>query len=149
MGFDTIASSLIMFIAVLSVSVMVVSLFNNYVTQGVSALNYKKNQIIDRIDTDFKIVEIKFNYSESVFYVYLLNTGKTLLKPENFVVFVDGNYISKEEYSLQILNNFQNPSLLDKNEILFFNITRIPSENEKHEIRIVYSNGAYDYSIFN
>lgn len=149
MGFDTIASSLIMFIAVLSVSVMVVSLFNAYVTQGVSALNYKKNQILDRIDTDFRIIEIKYNFTSNIFYVYLLNTGKTSLRPENFLVFLDGNYVAKDEYTIKILENNQNPSLLDKNEVLMFNLTRIPSPEEKHEIRIVYSNGAYDYLVFN
>ncbi|MEM2115811.1 MAG: hypothetical protein QW524_02475 [Candidatus Woesearchaeota archaeon] len=151
MGFEGLASSLIMFIAVLTMSVAILGVFNAYVQDSASALTIKKNQIIDRIDTEFKIVEVNYNASLNIFEVYVLNTGKNSLKTENLLVFLDGSFVKRTDYEMTILEdtNFINPNLWDKNELLLINFTVIPDENIRHEIKLVYSNGAFDSYTFN
>ena len=147
MGFDTIASQTIMFIAVLTVASMVVMVFNNYIYETSATLTAKKNSIVEKMNTEFEIVNAFYNSTLNITSVYVLNTGKTTLKPQELEVFLDSQYVPRENWNATILTSVTNPELWDPKEMLEINIS-MPLSNGTHAVDIVSFNGIKDTYLF-
>ncbi len=151
MGFDSIAANLIMFIAVITVASFIVGLFNTYIQETSATLTLKKNKILEKVETDFDIINIDFNSTLNRTVAYALNTGSRELKPEELFVFIDGSLVEKANYNITLDSdsNIENPSLWDPKEILIINISMYLDNTTRHKLKLVYSNGVSAEEMFN
>lgn len=105
-GFGSIISSLIMFIAIISVSTVVVISFKNQVFQTNDAINQQNDFINQKIKTNIAVSNIYYNSSSEKVYIYVKNLGETDLHTKLFDLYIDKQYLSN--FSKKEANN---PSL--------------------------------------
>ncbi len=96
MGISNIASHLIMFIAVLTISTVVVGVFNNYVDTTTSAVKVQQDWLSNQLKTAIKIEVVSYDSSTNTTTAYVENTGATILDVNDSDVFIDGQRIPRE-----------------------------------------------------
>lgn len=93
-GFGSIVSSLIMFIAIISVSTVVVISFKNQVFQTNDAINQQNDFITQKIKTTISISNVFYNSTSNQVFIYVKNLGETSLHTKLFDLFLDEEYTS-------------------------------------------------------
>ena len=96
MGMSSIASHIIMFIAVLSISTVVVAVFNEQMDTTTSSIVTQQKWLSNQLKTDITIEVIDFvNISENQTTVYIENTGATILDITYVDIYVGGQRIPR------------------------------------------------------
>ena len=91
-GFGGVASTLIMFIAIIGVTTGMVMSFQNYFLQTKDTLNYQQSQTNEKLKTFVTITHTYYDAAGTNLRVYLKNTGSTNLKASYIDMFVNGEY---------------------------------------------------------
>jgi archaellum component FlaF (FlaF/FlaG flagellin family) len=91
-GFGGVASTLIMFIAIIGVTTGMVMSFQNYFLQTKDTLNYQQQQTNEKLKTFITITHTYYDAPGTNLRVYLKNTGSTNLKASYIDMFVNGEY---------------------------------------------------------
>lgn len=111
-GFGSIVSTLIMFIAVVSVSVGLVIAFKNYVATTQNSLNVQNQLASNSLKTKISIINIVYNQSSNISIIYLKNIGQTVLYTKNFDLFINKFFMAN--FSKVNPSNFsQNVTILN------------------------------------
>jgi len=88
MGFSGVASSVIMFIAVLSLSTGVVVVLRNYVSDTGNSVAVQKDIIKDQIKSDIHIDVVTYD-DINLTTIYVKNSGRTQLSLTDIDVYID------------------------------------------------------------
>jgi len=90
MGFSGIASSMIMFIAVISLSLTVVAAFKNVADTTASSMQIQSEAMAKSARTDLHIESLTYSNITDITTMYIRNTGKTVLDMDKMDVYIDG-----------------------------------------------------------
>ncbi len=136
----------IFFIGVTVASYLILSAVYPQVVSLANAFVIQKSKIAERIRTVFSIEEV-MNTPQGLM-VYLKNIGYESMKADanSYDVFIDGVLFNVTNAVLERDEN--NNGVFDPGDVLRLtvNVTLVPGE--VHRIKVVYSNGASDETIF-
>ena len=93
-GFGDVASTLIMFIAIIGVSVGMVIAIKSYAIDTQDAFEVQNTAVNNQLQTSIDIINVYYDDATNYTYVYLKNVGKTKLVTEDFDMFIDDAYIT-------------------------------------------------------
>ncbi len=123
-AFGEVVSTLIMFIAVVSVTMGLVIVFQNYVIDTQDSLNTQNKLTSNKLKTSISIINTYFNSSSNISYYYVKNIGETKLTTKLMNLFVDTGF--ETNYSIVYADN------LSKNISLFYPQETMVIINEKY-----------------
>jgi archaellum component FlaG (FlaF/FlaG flagellin family) len=138
---SSVASQVILFIAVISITTGLVAVFNNYVHETTSSTKVQWQYMSNQLKTDVTIDNIMFNTTASpkTTTISVRNTGKTKLSVNLTDIYLDG-FISRDDASrLMILEPSAdkiNPGIWDEQEILTIIVYKDLSASTTYEICI-------------
>ena len=122
MGFSTVTTHLIMFIAVMGMATGMITVFKNYVDESSGAMTAQWNSMSETIKTDISITSAAWDNSSNTTTVYVLNTGKTTLDPDKTDIYIDGLFIprspSNRSIGIENSTDTKNTGLWDPKEVL-------------------------------
>lgn len=139
-------SALIMFIAVIGISVAMVMAIQNYAVETKQSMGVQNDVVNNQLRTAVQITNMVYNATEQNIYIYVKNIGDTKLITADFDIFVDDIYIYN--YSTYYASN------LSKNmSIMFIQETGVFVKNKvlgsgSHKVKLVSGyggNGDTDY----
>jgi len=102
-AFGEVVSTLIMFIAVVSVTTGLVMVFQNYVIDTKDSLNKQNMLTSSKLRTSISIVNTYYNTTSNTSYYYVKNIGETKLTARLVNLFVDNGFESN--FSLVYADN--------------------------------------------
>lgn len=154
MGFSDVAIQVIMFISVLIVGAMVVVFFNNYSKETVDNANIQRQQLSDKMKTSINIDVTNYVNSTNpdTIFVYVKNTGRTILDTDHLDVYVDKERIPNNSTyrNTTILSDTDkiNVGKWDPKEEIMVKIFKNVPANSIHTIDIILENGIKDVAEF-
>ncbi|MBU0762437.1 MAG: hypothetical protein KKD39_05375 [Candidatus Altiarchaeota archaeon] len=92
MGFSTVATQLLFFIAVVGLSAGVLAVFANYLDETMGAMGDKQNYITSQLRTDIRITNI--DNSSGHLHIYAKNIGDEPLSTDCVELYVDGAWVT-------------------------------------------------------
>ncbi len=92
-GFGDAASTLILFIAVVAVSVGLVIAIQNYTLKTQDSMSFQNELTNNQIRTSIDIINVFYNSSNENLYIYVKNLGQTNLDGDGFSLFVNKFYV--------------------------------------------------------
>jgi archaellum component FlaG (FlaF/FlaG flagellin family) len=98
MGFDGLASQAIMFIAVMSASVLLVYIFQSQVSESTGTIIQKQETLKNQLATDVSIDSITYN--GTTLNIYAKNVGRTQISPNQTSIYINGEYIQNKTVRL-------------------------------------------------
>ena len=149
MGFGNLATTIIMFIAVMLLSTAVIVSFRTQTDQAQASMRSQSEFLNNQIKTNIDIVST--NYSASNLRIYVLNNGKTTLKPETVDVYVNNIFIPRDDanrtISIEASTDTRNPGLWDPDEIIRIDVDTTLSSGTQ-AVRVGTTYGISDESTF-
>jgi archaellum component FlaF (FlaF/FlaG flagellin family) len=120
MGFGNIVSQVILFMSIMITLIVVSLVFKNYITTTNLSLEIQHNNIVNKLDTSFSIIDASYNELDKIITISLRNTGSLKLDPNYIDLFVDTNRFSRSNFEIQLLEetNLINSLHWDPGEIL-------------------------------
>jgi archaellum component FlaF (FlaF/FlaG flagellin family) len=112
MGSDTIVASIIMFIVVISLATLVSASLKVSVEDSTNSMVMQSKIASNEMKTNFRIASMSYNNNTEEIRVSALNIGKTILNIEQIDIFVNGEFISRNDTERQI---YVEPSTDNKN----------------------------------
>ncbi|MCB9358838.1 hypothetical protein H6503_02820 [Candidatus Woesearchaeota archaeon] len=149
MGFGTIASQIIVFMAVLGVCASLVFVTKNIIQDTSTGLKYQKDKMIDSINTDITITSVIYNQSQvpDNTTVIVKNTGKSkIIDLAEIDVYIDNIRISRENRTISVIEEISNPNIWDPLESININVSQDLSDGN-HKIKIFVAEEVYDEEI--
>jgi len=126
MGFSGIATTIIMFIAVLMLATTVIISLRNQVDESQASMRAQAELLNNQIKTNIEITST--NYSSQILRVYAINNGKTILKLDRIDIYVDDEFIprnvSNRTITLEASTDVKNPGFWDPNEIIKIEVNK-------------------------
>ncbi len=128
-------SALIMFIAVVGISVALVVGIQNFAIDSQTSMNVQNDVVNNQLRTAIEITNMKYNSTEQKVYVYVKNIGETRLLTGDFDLYIDDDYVYN--YSVFYANdtstqlnvlNIQQTSVFVKDK---------PLSSGSHKVKIV------------
>lgn len=118
MGFSGIFGSVIMFLAVITISLTLITSFNNMANDTSNSIQIQGKAISNSLKTNLFFDIVKYENDEII--AYIKNTGSTNLQLDKIDFYIDGIYISRNDRSLIIESStdIKNPGIFDPGEIL-------------------------------
>jgi len=153
MGFGTLSTNIIMFIAVISMTTGFIGIFKMYVDESASSMQIQSKVIANNIKTDITFQVVSFDNMTESTTATILNTGKTKLDIDYVDVYVDSLMVPRNDgnRTIQIspTTEIENPGIWDPREVLevvvYKNLTK-----GTHSIKIATEYGVVDtYSYSN
>lgn len=146
-GFGDAVSTLIMFIAVISVTTGIVVVFKNYVTDTQDSFNVQNKLTSSKLRTSIGITNIYYNDSSNTTYIYVKNLGETKLKTSLFDVFIDDSF--QDNFNIYYANDIsKNMSVFNPQETLVI-VKQIDLSSGSHEVKVLTEYGVGDEDFFN
>ena len=151
MGFSSITSTLIMFIAVMSLATGLVVVMKQSVDETSSSLSVRTDILKNTLQTELEISTISYNNITEVTTVNVQNIGKTRLKPELVDIYIAGVFTPRNTSNRTITvtdsTDTKNPGLWDPHEVIeiqvFKNMTK-----ETHTVVVTSQYGAREEDSF-
>jgi archaellum component FlaG (FlaF/FlaG flagellin family) len=146
-AFGSVVSTLIMFIAIVGVTTGIVISFENYVSETQSSFNSQNELASNKLKTSLSIINTNYNSTSNVLYIYIKNIGESKLRPQNFDVFLNDNYIVN--YNVTEASDLS--TLLTLLELQDTAAIQIPVvlTSGTHDIKVVSEYGVGDKESFN
>lgn len=149
MGFGGLATTIILFIAVMLVSTGVIMSLQTQVTQSQSSMRSQAELLNNQISTNVDITSA--NYTGGVTTIYVLNNGKTILDVDNVDVYIDNLFIprntSNRTMAVESSTDLTNPGLWDPTEILRIDVTKTLG-NGTHKVKVATQYGSLEQETF-
>ncbi|MFT4326107.1 MAG: hypothetical protein ACMXYK_01250 [Candidatus Woesearchaeota archaeon] len=150
MGFGDIASQIILFISIVTLTAGVAILLGGYANQTSQSLQVQQNTLVDEIRTDFRITSVAhFSGNPDTIILYVKNTGRTAHVLDNIEVFISGLRVEhgNRVITVEADTDIGNPLHWDRGEIIRIDVTQ-NIDPGVHTIRVVTPNGVWDESTF-
>lgn len=149
MGFGNVATTIIMFIAVLMLATGVIITINNQLEQSQASMKVQNDYLNNQLKTNILINEV--NYTAGTTTLYIINQGKTVLKLDKTDVYLDAAFIPRNEtnrtIALESSTDITNPGLWDPDEIATIKINKILQGGE-HRVAVTTQYGVKDEELF-
>ncbi|MFP4403310.1 MAG: hypothetical protein ACLFPJ_03095 [Candidatus Woesearchaeota archaeon] len=141
MGADTVATHLILFIAVLAIATGLVIGIKNFSDNAESSIKEKGDAINQQIKTSLAIEVISYNNDSKKLNVYARNIGKTNLKIDQIDIYINGQRIPRNTDNrtitvLEDTTNSNTPLVWNPNELIEIIINKEMDENTINELTI-------------
>ncbi len=140
-------STLILFIAVISVTTGLVIVFKDYVFDSQTAFQSQSELTSNKIKTSISITNIYYNQSSNVSYIYVKNVGETKLNTELFDLFIDGKFY--ESFNISDATDLTTPVIILNLQETVAIIKNINLTSGSHNIVINTEYGVGDEESFN
>lgn len=142
----TSATHAIFFIVSVLVAAAVAGVMYVVVMDFSESFEEKSNRLVEDMETDIKIAndERLVPYNNSTLSVYVMNTGRRALNPEELLVFVDGSYRNITAISFFNNNTQWLPGTTVNLSVFVENLSR----ERDHTLKVVLKNGNEDNIIF-
>ena len=151
MGFGTLATNIIMFIAVISLTTGFIGIFKMYVDESSSSMQIQSRVIANNIKTDVSLQVVTYNNITMMTTATALNTGKTKLDIDYVDVYIDSLMIPRSDSNRTIQispsTEIENPGIWDPREVLEIKVYKNLSKGT-HSIKIGTEYGVIDTYIF-
>lgn len=134
-GFGDAVSTLIMFIAVISVTTGLVIVFKNYVGATQDSFSVQNELTSNKLRSSITISNIYFNTSSNMTYVYVKNIGETKLTPQQFDLFVDDAFITN--YNVYYADNLTKTMTLFNQQETLVLVKQINLTSGTHDVKVV------------
>ncbi len=146
-GFGEVVSTLILFIAVITISTSLVVAFNQYVSKTQSSLKVQNDIISNKLKTSVSITNIVYNSTTTTLYIYAKNIGETKLLTSKFDMYVDN--VFTQNFSVVYPDNLSKSKglLLPLETALFVKVINLTPGT--HEVELVSEYGTRSYDYFN
>ncbi|USN46015.1 MAG: hypothetical protein H6502_02665 [Candidatus Woesearchaeota archaeon] len=122
MGFGNVVSTMILFIAVLTLATSAAIVFKNIFDETSSAMQIQSDSLTNKLKTDVTILDATYNNVTDVLSLSIRNTGKTVVKPGFTDVFVDGGYVPRNDsnrtITLESSTDVSDVGLWNPNEVV-------------------------------
>ncbi|MBD3209214.1 hypothetical protein GF367_02235 [Candidatus Woesearchaeota archaeon] len=149
MGFGNVATTIILFIAVMLLATGVIITINNHVQQSQDSMKIQADALNNQIKTSILITEV--NYTSGNLVLYITNDGKTTLKTSKVDVFVDADFIPRNttgrNITIEPSTDTTNPGLWDPDEVLKINVTKTLDAGQ-HRVAVTTQYGNKDEELF-
>ncbi|HDP73361.1 MAG TPA: hypothetical protein ENN46_00165 [Candidatus Woesearchaeota archaeon] len=144
MGFDGVISTMIIFIAVVGITVLAVTSFKAIADQSVSAMEERSNVLNNRIKSDITILSVAFNSTHENITVTFQNTGKIKLDPETIDLFLNGYFVSRNSRVcfVEPSTDTLNPGILDPSEVAIIEMPAANLSSGTHRIKVTTQYGS-------
>ncbi len=140
MGFSDLASQIIMFIAVITVATGLVVAFNSSVTEASNSMKIRTDTLSLTMRTDVTIDMISYEDETNTTFVYVRNTGKTMLSTNQTDVYLDGLRVPRNNThrTIEILEDTDeiNSGIWDPTEQVLIKIFEELNSTATHEIAV-------------
>ncbi|MCA9478566.1 MAG: hypothetical protein KC535_05455 [Nanoarchaeota archaeon] len=142
---------MIMFIAVMALSVTVVTVFKNVVDDTTTSLKIQGDAVSNSLKTDITIESMSYSNITDITSVGLRNTGRTKLDISMVDIYLDGEYIPRNDTNRTIIieptTDVRNPGIWDTNEIVTIEIFKTLQDGD-HVLAISSQYSYYVEDIF-
>ena len=91
-AFGGVASTLILFVAVIGVSTGLVIMMTNYVSDTQDAMNFQNSITTNKLKSAISISNIYYNDSSNQTFIYVKNIGENKLNPTLFDLYLDNSF---------------------------------------------------------
>jgi archaellum component FlaG (FlaF/FlaG flagellin family) len=146
-GFGDAASALILFIAVLSVSIALVIAFQHYISQAQDSFKTQSDFTVNKLKSGVAITNVYYNSTENNTYIFVRNTGEIDLLTKSFDVYLDNFYMAN--YSAVDPSDYnKNITLLNSGDTVTFVVNKYLA-NGTHKVKVVDQYTTYDETYFN
>lgn len=123
---SSIVGTMIMFIAVLALSITVISVFKSVIDDTSSSLKIQGDAVSNSLKTDLTIESIAYSNVTDITSVGVRNTGRTKLDIDKIDIYLDGVYIPRNTTNRTITiepsSDIRNPGIWDSDEIVTIQI---------------------------
>jgi archaellum component FlaG (FlaF/FlaG flagellin family) len=141
MGADTIATHLILFIAVIAIATGLLIGIKSFTDNAEVSIKEKGNALNKQIATSFAIEVINYDNIKNETIIYSRNTGTTNMKIEEIDVYLNGiriprNISNRTITIIEDTERFNTLDIWDSNEILMIIINKKLEQNSIHELII-------------
>ena len=128
-------STLILFIAIVGISVGLVVSIKNYAFETQESLRFQNNVVNKQLKTSIDITNVYYNETGERVYIYLKNIGETTLISESFDLYIDESYIV--EFNVTQAGNWSaNVSLINIQDTVAFIASKALSSGS-HQVKLV------------
>lgn len=135
MAFGTTVTHAIFFIGAITVAAGLLLSISTITGDTSSSLSQRQKALSESLSDDIRLTSV--SYQSGTLYVYAVNTGTSILEPENIDLFVDGLRIDRSGFSINIETDTSvgQPDLWNPEEVV--EITYIDSLNTgQHTVRL-------------
>lgn len=105
-AFGDAVSTMILFIAIISVTTGLVVLFNNYVSETQDSFSTQNKITTSKLRTSLSITNVDYNSSSQELKIYVKNIGESKLYTKNFDIYLEGAF--KNNFSVYYADNLSN-----------------------------------------
>lgn len=132
------ASQVIMFIAVVTVTSFLVVAFNGYISETSSSITMKNDYLVNQIKSDISIDVVSHNAVSDTTFVYVKNTGKISLKLDDTDIYFNGLRVPRNDTNrtIEILSDTDtiNTGIWDPKEEVLIKVYQSLSGTESHKV---------------
>jgi archaellum component FlaG (FlaF/FlaG flagellin family) len=147
MGADSLASTLLMFIAVMLMTVAVITLLTNYIAETSGVVSAKQKSMISQLQTDISIMEV--NSTGTWSRIYVKNVGSNELKTSCINVMVEKELLTNSSFQVLDPDTNLTMSLWEPTQTILINATHSDiGSAQEHQVKVVTCNGVGDSYIF-
>ncbi len=146
-AFGSVASTMIMFIAIVGVSLGMVMSFQNYVVDTQDALSTQKDITSNKLRSAISISNIFYNSTSNDLNIYVKNIGEVQMTTEFFDLFVDGKFYNTFDV-VYASNLSKNMTLLIQQDMMVIIHNDILTSGT-HEVKVATEFGTSDSESFN
>lgn len=134
MGFDSVATTAIMFIALLIMATGLVAVFKANTDNMISSATVKQQSYANQLKSQITIEHA--HYANNRLIVYIKNMGIPL-KPELITIYTGQDYYHLNTTNSQIVAETDtiNTGILDKNEVLKINVSATLDANTQYTVK--------------
>jgi archaellum component FlaG (FlaF/FlaG flagellin family) len=154
MGFGEIASTTIMFIAVLSAATLLAFVFNNYAHSTTTSIGSRQAYLNNQIKTDISIENVVYNSTGGTIKMYVRNTGDSKMDVVYISAFIASTWLNNntENSSIYVLpdTDTKNTGIWDPKEILLIETNLTISSGSTYEALVLTQYGikdTYEFSV--
>ena len=151
MGFSTLVTNVIMFVAVISLTTAFVAIFKTYVDESTSSISIQSKVISNNLKIDLNIVTISYDNNTEKITSHIQNTGKTKLDLDYVDVYIDDIFVPRvtSNRTINVLNSteIENPGIWDPKEVIEINVYMNLSKGT-HKIAVSTEYGVKDSTTF-
>ncbi len=148
-AFGDAISTLIMFIAVISVTAGLVVVFQNYVVDTQDSFSTQSDLTSNKLRTSVSIINVYYNTSSNTTYIYVKNVGETSLDTSLMDLFIDESYFYADNFDVVDASDLTtNLTLVQPQETMAV-VKQINLTAGSHDVQIVTEYGVGDEDSFN
>jgi len=151
MGFGTLVTNIIMFIAIITLTTTFIGVFKMYADESTSSMQIQSKVISNNLKTDITIQSTDFDNETDTITTNILNSGKTKLDIDYVDVYVDGGFVPRNtsNRTIEVIpsTEIEDPGIWNPKEILEIKIFRNVSKGS-HTLKLATEYGVTDTDTF-